>query len=477
METSYEVTVWSIATYEGKRQTTYYVRWKVGRKSFKKPFKTYAFADSFRSELVTASRKGEPFDLKSGLPASKVRAMGEADRSNATWFPFAARYAEEKWADISPNHRRGIAEALTNITMALLTTRRGKPADAILRHACKTTFSVNLRQRLADEDTAQTIRWLDQNTMPVGDLAKPDVLRGVLKAVGSKLDGEPAATSTTRRKRMTLHNALDFAVQQELLGKNPLTDTKVTRPNKTAVLRQVDRRAVINPVQARTLLEAVRRQGKSNGCRLVAFFGLMYYAALRPEEAAALRKDHLSLPSMNWNEELERWEPTENNDGWGELHLERARPEVSAEWTDSQDSNEERGLKHRDPSEGRTVPCPPALTALLHDHLATHGTASDGRLFWGARSQGRIGSTVYGRAWASARATVFTPAVNSSLLAKRPYDLRHAAVSTWIKAGVEITRVADWAGHSVAVLMHVYAKFIDGGEQAARARVETALRG
>lgn len=118
--------------------------------------------------------------------------------------------------------------------------------------------------------------------------------------------------------------------------------------------------------------------------------------ALRPEEAVALRKNHLSLSTMNWNQQCERWEPADGNDGWGELHLERARPEVAAEWTDSLDDKEERGLKHREPGEGRTVPCPPPLTALLHDHLTKYGTAPDGRLFWGTRSQGCIGSTVYG---------------------------------------------------------------------------------
>lgn len=41
--------------------------------------------------------------------------------------------------------------------------------------------------------------------------------------------------------------------------------------------------------------------------------------------------------------------------------------------------------------------------------------------------------------------------------AGRPHDLRHAAVSTWLN-GVEATRVAEWAGHSVHVLLRVYAK-------------------
>jgi hypothetical protein len=37
---------------------------------------------------------------------------------------------------------------------------------------------------------------------------------------------------------------------------------------------------VVNPLQARTLLAPVKSQGRS-GSRLVAFFGVMYFAALR----------------------------------------------------------------------------------------------------------------------------------------------------------------------------------------------------
>lgn len=43
-------------------------------------------------------------------------------------------------------------------------------------------------------------------------------------------------------------------------------------------------------------------------------------------------------------------------------------------------------------------------------------------------------------------------------------------------AGVKLPRVATWAGNSVVVLMRVYAKFIDGGQRAARDLVGQALR-
>lgn len=65
----------------------------------------------------------------------------------------------------------------------------------------------------------------------------------------------------------------------------------------------------------------------------------------------------------------------------------------------------------------------------------------------------------------------------ASPLAKRLYDLSQAVVSTWLNADVEATRVAAWAGHSVAVLLRVYAKCLDVGEQAARAKVQQAMTG
>ena len=147
-------------------------------------------------------------------------------------------------------------------------------------------------------------------------------------------------------------------------------------------------------------------------------------------------------------------------------------PEISGQWTDSGESNEETTLKHRERHESRAVPCCPELTAILHEHLRDVGTARDGRLFWGTRGEGRLASSVYGRVWAAARQAVFVPEVYVSQLGKRPYDLRHACVSSWLSAKVESARVASWAGHTVAVLHTVYAKFIDGGAAVALRRID-----
>ena len=83
----------------------------------------------------------------------------------------------------------------------------------------------------------------------------------------------------------------------------------------------------------------------------------------------------------------------------------------------------------------------------------------------------------YTDTWASARTLALTPVQVLTPLADRPYASRHAAVSLWLNAGVPATEVAERAGHSVDVLLRVYAKCIDGGRDASNRRIEAALRG
>ena len=76
---------------------------------------------------------------------------------------------------------------------------------------------------------------------------------------------------------------------------------------------------------------------------------------------------------------------------------------------------------------------------------------------------------------AEARKEALTPAQYRSPLGRRPYDLRHAAVSLWLNSGVPATEIARRAGHGVAVLLKVYAHCIDGQADAANQRITDAL--
>src|SRR5271157_1850334 len=117
----------------------------------------------------------------------------------------------------------------------------------------------------------------------------------------------------------------------------------------------------------------------------------------------------------------------------------------------------------------------PPLTRILRSHLDEFGTGPDGRVFSGIQ-RGELASITYRRSWDKARRAAFNPSEYASQLARRVYDLRHACVSTWLNGGVPPAQVAEWAGHSVAVLLKVYAKCIDGQDQIAKRRIEDALR-
>lgn len=96
-------------------------------------------------------------------------------------------------------------------------------------------------------------------------------------------------------------------------------------------------------------------------------------------------------------------------------------------------------------------------------------------MFVGPRG-GTVAEWVYLDVYHRARKTAFTDAEAQSQLAETPYALRHAAVSTWLNAGVGAPQVAAWAGHSVEVLLRVYAKCIAGQRDEARRRILQATQ-
>ncbi|WP_433351402.1 hypothetical protein [Micromonospora sp. CA-111912] len=101
--------------------------------------------------------------------------------------------------------------------------------------------------------------------------------------------------------------------------------------------------------------------------------------------------------------------------------------------------------------------------------------AGDGSCFVEIRLKEERPKGTINRVWRWARSATFTPEVQASPLARTPYDLRHAAVSTWLNGGVPPTQVAEWAGQSVEVPLRIYAKCLDGGDAAIRQRIERAL--
>ncbi|MEV5475061.1 site-specific integrase [Streptomyces sp. NPDC052207] len=423
---------------------------------FSEQFRTKGLADHHRSKLLRATHAGEEFDTVTGLPDSLVERA-----PSMTWYAFALKYLAMKWPHAAPNTRNGINEALTAVTVALLDERPGRPADELLRKALRNWAFVlpSPGDRELPSDVADALHWVAKASRPLSDLADAAIGRAVLDSLKIKLDGTAAAAETVRRKRRTLVNALHYAVDLGEFRENPITAIRWKKPK---VANEVDPRVVANPEQARALLTAVSYvggYGRARGRRLVGLFACMYYGALRPAEVVGLTEADLKLPG----------------NGWGTALLNRTRPSVGKQWTDSGETHDDRGLKNRPVEEVRPVPIPPQLVAILREHLETFGSAKDGRLFTNERG-GVIGSSTYYRVWQEARMLALPPATVASPLAARPYDLRHSALSTWLNAGVDPTEVAARAGNSVEVLLSRYAKCIDGRQGIVNRKIEELLR-
>lgn len=451
-EWTYDVKIWAIRKRDSTRKP-YQVRWGTGSRPHSESFKTLGLAESRRAQLITATRAGEPFDVESGLPKSLF-----AKERDISWYEHARNYIAMKWDHSPASTRRTLAEAMATVTPALVKDTKGMPDPRVVRTALYSwAFNKNRWQEDPPADVAKVLAWFELKSLPTSALADRMQVRAALDALTKKLDGRTAAASVIRRKRAIFHNALGYAVDAELLTENPLPGVQWKAPEQ--VEEEVDPACVPDPAQAATLLTAVRDQSP-RGRRLMAFFGCMYYAAARPAEVIGLRLQDCDLPRR----------------GWGKLRLRETRPRSGSAWTDSGEAHDKRGLKHRPRKAVREVPIPPELVALLRWHVTAYGTAPDGRLFRTQRG-GLIQDTGYGEVWAEARTRALTPAQRQSALAKRPYDLRHAAVSTWLSSGVEPQLVAKRAGHSVAVLFRVYAKFLSGGDEAANAKISARLEG
>lgn len=236
--TTYDVRVYRIDVYRGTKVTTHRVRWKTGHRDWREGFRNAALADSFRSSLLMAARKGEAFSISTGRPMSWQRA-----ESALTWYGLVLDYVAAKWPHAAPNHRKSIAEALTDATEAMLTRDEQPPpysADEIRRALRTWALSDRLRGATEPpEDLAAVVRWLQTATVVVADLDRPSTgsarCRSMLERISRKQDGTAAAANTANRKRAVVNNLMQYAIE-------------------TGALLQIRSRRSGGPVRARSKL-------------------------------------------------------------------------------------------------------------------------------------------------------------------------------------------------------------------------------
>jgi integrase len=354
---SFDVRVFAIRRRPGRK--TFEVRWRVAGRDRSRSFMTRALADSYRAELVRAARKGLAFAPGTGEPESWAAPGPEP----VTWYRHAVAYAEMKWPHLARHSRASLADALATITPLLIReTGRRPPAGRLRAALYGHAFNARRRCRAPAPDTASALAWVERASLPVSQLGDPRVIRAALDGLCTRLDGSPAAANTITRKRAVFHGALGYAVELGLLPANPIG---LVRWHASTAASAVSPAIMASPAQVRAILAQVSRIKPE----LAAFFGCLYYAALRLEEAVALRRGDLFLPER----------------GRGTIILAAACPRTGAAWTSTGTPHEPRGLKHRPGGAIRVVPMPPVLVRMLRRHLRQFGTTPDGRLFRGAR--------------------------------------------------------------------------------------------
>lgn len=461
MATSYDVQFWAIRK-RADRAKPYELRWSVGGMPKSRSFLTKALADNFRAKLMAAARAGEEFDTQTGEPLSWAIVVTPhvPEKPPVTWFDHACDFVTMKWPHIAARNRVNVADSLATVTPALVTSIQGMPEQGTLRTALY-KYAFNLHSPDAAEwppEITSALRWMEHNSLPVRDLKDAAVIRKALGALSVKLNGKAAAAATYQRKRAVFYNSLGYAVELELLSANPIDKVQWTAPETE---RQVDRRVVANPNQVDAILETAATRS-TRGKHLKSFYATVYYAGTRPSEARMLTVDACTLPDSKKPEK------------WGQLELGASAPYAGKAWTDDGEAFDERHLKARSVNAVRTVPIPPKLVAILRKHIAENGLRPTDRLF-SAIEGGHVSPAEYGKVWREARSATLSAKQAASPLAKRVYDLRHGNASLLLNAGVTPTEAARRLGHSVTVLLQVYAGCLDGEEQTANERIDDAL--
>lgn len=423
-----------------KAQRRYYVKWRVDGRDRTRSFKTRVEADRFRSGLLNAVQDGQRFDTASGEPTTWLEHSGAP-----TWWGWSQDWLALKWPQWSGHSRRSAVETLALLTPLLVRDGAPKQPSGLADWLRQTGY------RPGSPPEGAPAAWLDRWSIALHEI-EPPLIESVLAAACSKSDGGATVPAVSRRRRGTFGAVLRAAVRRGLLTTNPMDRVEWRAPVGTTA---IDVATVPAPSDILAIVDQVAAL-PSSGARYAALFATVGIAGMRPSEAIGLQVHDLELPAR----------------GWGLASLRGAVTSPGTRYTGDGIVTEAKGLKHRAADATREVPLSPVLVRLLRAHLARFEPV-DGRVF--SNAQGRPPtSTNYGPVWLRARAQLWPK--GHPLASATVYDLRHAAATMMLRAAVPPAEVARRLGHSVDVLMRVYAGVFDDERERSNQLIDRALR-
>lgn len=427
-----DVRIWNIqdrSKHKGVAKP-FVVRWVVEglKPPFSKSFETRPQAEDYRSRLVLAHRSGEHFDLRPpGEPESWAPAADEI-----LVHEWARLWVSHEWDGWSPHSRIAISADLAWFVSFCRHPKAPAMSEA-LRLYVRDTFDPAAQ---GDDDLEQALAaWglkLHELTM--------EILAEVERKLGIGVQGQTLKHITSARRRKNAHTCIRRAVELGRLESDPWPPTPRGRAQRKSAksTEQVDVELLPDPKRMATILQGMTSR-HSGTLVYQAMSVVMYYAGPRPGEVVMLRRRSLTLP----------------DEGWGRLRVLKA--------------DDGKGNEVAPKTGERWVPIPAALVAFLRSWIDENGLGLDDYLF--RNSNGNIPDAgTWGDAVHRGCRVAGWPEI-------RPYDMRHACATTWLGAGVKLGETARRMGHSVEVLVRVYAGALEGDDLDANRRIDEACAG
>ena len=260
----------------------------------------------------------------------------------------------------------------------------------------------------------------------------PELLERALRHASTKRDGTAVAATVARRRKNLLGSVLAAAVRRGMAQDNPMHRIEWRNPSTDLT---VDISTVPTAAEVFAIADNVAAL-PTGGARYGALLALVGIAGTRPSEALGLAPSDLHLPTS----------------GWGLARLSGASPAPGARYTNNGQRVERKALKQRAANTVREVPLAPELVSRLRAHMDRFASPT---LVIPSAGGTPATSFNYTPVWLRARVKLWPP--GHPLAAITVYDLRHSAATTMLRAGVSPAETARRLGHSVDVLLRIYA--------------------
>ena len=437
-----------------RKQPVFDVRYRVDGHEFRFGFEQKGWAESFAHQLREGFARGALFD-----PAARrfLTSTGPGDGARGlTVHEHFIDYLRRKWLvwepATRPHAQRDLARAclfLVHDEARGLTTAERIAADAFLRQVA---LSVPPPVPLSDEQERWQ-RWFETWSLPLKDVTDQH-LQAFLEDVGSTtLDGKrrQLAATSVARTRAVVRAAFTYAHKRRLIEWDPWA------PVQAPSLRDRDK---VDPdlVMAPQQIGALAKACADIDPRYELFVLIQGMCGLRPGEAVELRRRDFSYRDRRPAFVTARGTHTV----------------VSARFLAPGESRR-RPLKGRGERFIRTIPLPPAIVPFVERHLAQFVAArADAHAFTTPTGRRLNMSNFQRTVWGPAREVVF--AEDDPLRKVRRHDLRHAAITAWLNAGVPLKTAQAWSGHKTAsVLLDTYLGVMRGDEDLAIERFQSFL--